>query len=144
MIDSRDSRVYLCGSAHTPSPASFTCFQAGCTAYAFICGRRSCDCVTTHGRHAMMCIKDVLEEALKPVGVVGEIANSGKEIITILEDLWKQLEQLQVKHKTHVAKFAEGKLKSGPLRRKLAQMAPLYRNEATGDGFFKLMNEGDA
>lgn len=135
------SHNYLCGSAIAPMPATYACFQAGCTAYAFCCGRKTCDCVAMHKKHAMILIEDTLEEAMKPVGLGKEIVHSQKEIGMTLDELGKAVEQLKDKHNAYVEQFANSRTFNGPLRTKLAQKAPLNRDEATGESFHTLMNE---
>lgn len=66
------SHGYLCGSANTPSPVTQACAQAGCTAYAFMCGLSTCDCAAAHPMHNKIDIENAFELALKPTGLGGE------------------------------------------------------------------------
>lgn len=97
---------FLCGSANAPAPAKQACAHAGCTAYAFLCGNRTCDCATMHTKHFRVEIEDALDEAMKPVGLVNEVAHSQKKIGAALDDLFREVEELRMRHNTHLEQFS--------------------------------------
>lgn len=134
---------YLCGSSDAPSEAIMICQQQGCTSFALTCGKKNCDCRLTHKGHNMVYLDDILEKVAQPIKLPEQLSKLESSVDIVIDGFIRQMEQLRIDHRQHIRQTMEQHMDRDALRTKLSRKEELERGEATGDMFFRMIQDLD-
>ncbi len=110
---------YRCASADAPAEATLICYQQGCSAYPFLCGRANCACMTLHGNHHCSPLNGLLQTLAVPPKLPAEITKVEKDIDSFIDRLVGELQALKKRHKAHVERHTLGSRKYAGLLQRL-------------------------
>lgn len=58
------SESISCANTESPAKAILVCWESGCTAYPFMCGRESCSCMVPHAEHTSQMTKGIIKKLM--------------------------------------------------------------------------------
>lgn len=134
---------YYCACADGPSPATRVCHDAGCKAYPFVCDELNCACTEMHKMHHFQPLRGFLGQLTTEPELPQQLMKEDKDVNGLIGTIIAGLERLRDQRKVHIDHHAQTYRKYAGLTQKLLSGEQLEPKEATGDAFFKLLEEMD-